>query len=73
MNETVYVVWLRTKPYTATKKINGIPVQTYWVNAVTSNELFTLKEKIAPSEYASGRRAKTVLISSRVDKIEIVR
>lgn len=72
MNETEYVVFLRAKPYTAAKKVNGEVVRRYWVNHASEREIFMLKEILTDEEKAKKRHAKTILISTRVDNITIL-
>lgn len=69
---TEYVIFLRARPYTATKKVNGEVVRRYWVNYASERETFTLKEILTPREKAANRHAKTILISTRVDNITIL-
>ena len=71
--KTTYVVWLRTTPYIACKKVGDNVVEHYWVNGNERDKLFTLKEKLTPKEISAGRKARKILISTEVDNIEILR
>lgn len=68
-----YVVWLRTKPYQACKKIGNAVVERYWVNGNERDELFTLKERLTPQERSSGKKARCILISTEIDNVEILK
>lgn len=70
---STYVVWLRTKPYVACKKIGDNVIAKYWVNSNERDTLFTLREQLTPQEKATGKKAKTLLISTEVDNVEILR